>query len=270
MARSLPALDWPEGQAVAVCLTFDVDAEAPWLAEDPSYDRRLSTLSEGRYGVARALPRILALLARLEVAATFYVPGAIAARYPEAVESIASAGHEVGHHGHRHLRSHRIGPAEQRAEIEEGLDALDGILGRAPKGYRSPAWELTPETFALLLEYGFGHDSSCMGDDRPYVEEHGGREILELPVHWSLDDWPYFGWSVDRGGNLTAPADWLASWEDELESARAERRLVTYTMHPEVIGRGYRLRHLTTFIERACAAGDVWWATHEQVAARCR
>lgn len=266
MPRAVALPDWPDGHTAAVCLTFDLDAETPWLAEDRGYERRLSTLSEGRYGAVRALPRILGLLADLGIEATFYVPGGVADRHPRALESIAAAGHEIGHHGHRHLRSHHIGAAEQRAEIEEGLAALMRVLERAPTGYRSPAWELTPETLVLLHEHGFGHDSSCMGDDRPYIEEHEGVEILELPVHWSLDDWPYFGWSVERGGNLVAPSAWLESWAAELESAREERRLVTYTMHPEVIGRGYRFRALRTLMEQMTATGDVWFATHERVA----
>ncbi len=264
--RALTLPVWPDGHTVAVCLTFDLDAESPWLAQDLGYEERLSTLSEGRFGVVRALPRILALLARLRVEATFYVPGTVALRHPRAVESIVAAEHEVGHHGHRHLRSHEIGAAEQRAEVEDGLEALGRVLERAPSGYRSPAWELTPETFRILHEHGFGYDSSCMGDDRPYVEEHDGNGILELPVHWSLDDWPYFGWSVERGGILSAPSVWLECWAAELDSARAERRLVTYTMHPEVIGRGYRIRALETLVGRMRAEGDVWFATHRQVA----
>ena len=56
--------DWPDGADVAVSLTFDVDAESGWLSEGEAYARRLSTLSEARYGVTRGLPRILEILRR--------------------------------------------------------------------------------------------------------------------------------------------------------------------------------------------------------------
>lgn len=105
-----------------------------------------------------------------------------------------------------------------------------------------------------------------MGDDRPYFETLDGRRILELPVHWSLDDWPYYGWSVDAGGNLISPSAWYEGWLAEFESARAERRLVTYTMHPEVVGRGYRLLALERLIGAMSDRGRVWFATHGQVA----
>jgi peptidoglycan-N-acetylglucosamine deacetylase len=266
MARELPLPSWPGGAAAAISLTFDVDAESVWLAESPDYAGRLTTLSEARYGIVRGLPRLLDLLAGYGIPATFYVPGETAERYPTAVRAVAAAGHEVAHHGHRHLRSDRVDAAAQRDEIERGTAALGDLLGNAPAGYRSPSWELTPETFALLAEHGFLWDSSCMGDDRPYLEEYGGHALLELPVHWSLDDWPFYGWTVDAGGQLADPAVVGAVWAAELDSAVAERRSTTFTMHPEVIGRPHRLAGLRRLLD---AAGDrgVWFATHGEVAA---
>jgi peptidoglycan/xylan/chitin deacetylase (PgdA/CDA1 family) len=259
--------DWPTGAEVAVSLTFDVDAESGSLAHVADNARRLSTLSEARYGVVRGLPRLLAMLASVEVPATFYVPGDTAERHTEALRRVVSAGHEIGHHGHLHLRSDSISPAEQREEIVRGLAALTDRLGVTPRGYRSPSWELTPETFALLLEHGFEWDSSTMGDDRPYIERHDDLEILELPVHWSLDDWPHLHWKPGHGDGFTAPDAFLATWLAEFESALNERRHITYTMHPEVIGRGYRVGLLERLIAGMRERGQVWFATHGDVAA---
>jgi peptidoglycan/xylan/chitin deacetylase (PgdA/CDA1 family) len=249
-----------------VSLTFDVDAEAGFLGDGEQYARRLTTLSEGRFGVTRGLPRIIELLARHDIPATFFVPGHTAEQHPGAVRDLLAAGHEIGHHGYLHLRSDLVSPAQQRTEIERGLAALEAAGAPRPAGYRSPAWELTPETFSLLIEHGFGYDSSCMGDDRPYLESWDGAEILELPVHWSLDDWPRFGWSIDHGGNVAHPAELLASWHAEYCAARQERRHVVYTMHPEVIGRAYRLAQVEQLIELMAADGDVYFASLAQVA----
>lgn len=267
MARALELPQWPGGAQVAVSLTFDVDAESGWLGEGEEYARRLTTLSEGRFSVVRGVPRILELLAEFSITATFYVPGDTAERHTAAIEAIVAAGHEIGHHGHMHLRSDRIDADAQRVEIERALAALDRTLGVRPEGYRSASWEITPETFALLFEHGFTYDSSCMGDDRPYVEEQDGRSILELPVHWSLDDWPYFAWLIDSGGNVNNARDFQQVWQDEFESARHDRRHVTFTMHPEVIGRGYRIAALRRFLETISGGGDVWFAPHREVAA---
>lgn len=261
---------WPGGAAVAVSWTFDLDAEAGWLGVGPQYARRLSTLSEGRFGAVRGTPRLLDLLARHDLRATFFVPGETAQRHPDVIRSIVDGGHEVAHHGHRHLRSDRATLAEQRAEIVDGLAALAAAGVPRPVGYRSTSWELTPETFDLLLEHGFGYDSSCMGDDRPYWEQWGGRRILELPVHWSLDDWPRFGWSIDNGGNATDPAELYRSWLAEFELARADRRHVTFTMHPEVIGRGQRYVELARLVEEITGRDGVWTAPLAEVAAHVR
>jgi peptidoglycan/xylan/chitin deacetylase (PgdA/CDA1 family) len=262
--------DWPGGAQVAVSWTFDLDAESGWLGVGPQYGRRLSTLSEGRYGAVRGTPRILEALGRHDIRATFFIPGHTAELHPDTVRSIVDAGHEVAHHGHMHLRSDKASAVEQRAEIEQGLDALAQAGAGRPVGYRSTSWELTPETFDLLVEHGFAYDSSCMGDDRPYWESWGGRRILELPVHWSLDDWPRYGWSIDNGGNAADPVELYSSWLAEFELAQAERRHITFTMHPEVIGRGQRFVQWQRLVEAIADTGAVWHAALADVATHVR
>lgn len=124
-----------------------------------------------------------------------------------------------------------------------------------PRGYRSPAWEMTPETFDLLKEFDFTYDPSRMGDDRPYVETWERGSILKLPLHWSLDDWPRFGYSIGGGGNVADPAEMFASWSEEYRNARDERRHLVLTIHPEVIGRAYRLAHIEWLLEAIACDG---------------
>ena len=261
--------DWPGGAEVAVALTFDVDGEAPWLGEGPQYSRRLTTLSQGRFGPTRGLVRVLDLLASRGIPATFYIPGHTADHHQDAVTAIIAGGHEIGHHGYLHLSSEGLDAAGQRAELEQGLDAL-GRHGIRPIGYRSPGWEIMPETLSMLAELGFSYDASMMADDRPYWEASGAQPLLELPGHWSLCDWPYFGWTPYHGGLLADPAAVERIWLAEYESASDEHRVVTYTMHPEAIGRGYALRMLDRVITAMGEHGRPWFATHAQIAALAR
>lgn len=263
--NEIPLPSWPGGAEVAVTLSFDVDAEAGWLGMGEAYARRLTTLSEGRFGVTRGLPRILRLLQDEQIPATFYVPGDTARRHRDALSGLRSQGHEIGHHGFLHLRSDTLDADAQRRELVQGIEALQECLGVDPRGYRSPSWELTPETLGMLVELGFGYDSSCMGDDRPYYETHGQARMLELPVHWSLDDWPHFAWQGGTGGLLAPPAQVMEVWFTEFESAVRDHRHVTFTMHPEVIGRGYRMTALRTLITRMRDRAQVWFATHADV-----
>lgn len=257
---------WPGDAEVAVALTFDVDGEAPWLGDGPQNERRLTLLSQGRFGPVRGLGRVLDLLTELDIRATFYVPGHTADHHPEAMTAILAGGHEVAHHGYLHLGTEDLDTDGQRGELEAGLAAL-GRHGVRPAGYRSPGWELTPETLALLAGLGFSYDSSLMADDRPYWETSGTEPLLELPGHWSLCDWPYFGWTPYDGGLLADPGRVERIWLEEYESARQEHRAITYTMHPEAIGRGYLLRMLRRVITSMLDRGRPWFATHAQIAA---
>src|SRR5262245_58615552 len=223
-------------------------------------------LSQGRFGPERGLGRVLDLLAAFGIPGTFYVPGHTVDHHPEAIEAIAAAGHEFGHHGYLHLGSEGLDEAGQRAELERGLAAFERH-GIRPVGARSPGWELMPETLAMLPVLGFSYDSSLMADDRPYWATTGSEPVLELPGHWSLCDWPYFGYTPYHGGLLADPAAVERIWLEEFESARAEHRLVTYTMHPEAIGRGYMIRMLDRVITAMLERGRPWFATHGQIAA---
>ena len=127
---------------------------------------------------------------------------------------------------------------------------------------------MTPTTFQLLCERNFAYDSSMMGDDRPYLEHYADRSILELPVHWSLDDWPFFAWSEYLGGGqITSPRQWAVDWYREYEAAKTESRPVTYTMHPEVTGRPTRMIALRELLLRIAGDREVIFLTHSELAA---
>jgi peptidoglycan-N-acetylglucosamine deacetylase len=257
------APDWLGRHDVAVSLTFDVDADVGF--DWRGFAGKLTSRSEARYGAVRGLGRILDLLREKGVAATFYVPGEVVDLHPDLITRVLDDGHEIGHHGYAHLFTDQASESGQRDELERGLDAIHRHLGVRPRGFRSPGWELTPYTLRLLVEAGFAYDSSCMGDDRPYVESCGDASILELPVHWSLDDWPFFGFTRDAGGPMASTAAVQAMWLDEFRSARQERRHVTYTLHPEVMGRGHRVLMLGRLIDAMRAEGEVWFARHVDV-----
>jgi peptidoglycan/xylan/chitin deacetylase (PgdA/CDA1 family) len=241
----------------AASITIDVDGEAGLPDGGRAYGERLSSRSERLYGLRRGLPRVLDALAGAGLRATFYVPGVVAIRHEDEIRGIAAAGHELGHHGHTHRRPDLLSAAEQRAELEHGLAALGQFVDGPVRGYRAPGWELTGVTLAALPELGFTYDSSMMGDDRPYRVDGG---LVELPVHWTLDDAPYFGdAAVD-------PAGLDATWAAELERAAAEQRHITFTLHPEILGRPHRIGVLQRLIDRLQQRGAAH-LTHAEAAA---
>jgi peptidoglycan-N-acetylglucosamine deacetylase len=216
------SLRLPPGKDVAVCLTFDLDGDGghgPLGIED-----RLAWASDRRYGAVRGASRILQALSDRGLAATFYVPGETALLHRGLLREIADAGHAIGHHGHAHLSPSDLSEDGQREELERGLTALSEVVGRRPIGYRSPNWQITPFTLELLVEHGFAYDSSCMGDDRPYYEHGDGASILELPVHWSLGDFPYLGFNPGTVKSLVGAGEMFQIFFEEYLSARRENR----------------------------------------------
>jgi peptidoglycan-N-acetylglucosamine deacetylase len=251
---------WPPGTRAGFALTFDVDAESAILAVDPAYARRLTTMSHQAYGPKVGVPRILRMLERQDLRATFFVPGLTADRYPQTVEDIAAAGHEVGHHGYSHVPLHHLSEGEERREIERALAGLERILGQPPVGFRAPWWELNDRTPGLLAEYGFRFDSSMMDDDRPYLLATDHGTLAELPVHWMLDDWEQYAFLPEPnvGSVIESPAKVLDLWTSELEALSADGGLFIHTSHPFLSGRASRVATLERLAEHAEALGGLW------------
>lgn len=246
-------------------VSFDFDAEEVWIGEDPANAHKPGTLSQGTYGAKVAVPLLLDLLRRVEITASFFVPGRVAERYPQRVEEILAAGHEVGHHGYTHTSPLSLTPEQEEAELVRGREILVS-LGADVRGYRSPSWELSPVTLSLLEGHGFAYSSNLMDDIRPY--RHAGHDIVELPVHWTLDDAPHF-WFDLRSWSKTirSSAEVRTIWQEEVEGIAALGGLAMLTMHPQIIGRLGRVRMLESFLLWAREQPGVRIATAAEVAA---
>ncbi|MDP8901858.1 MAG: polysaccharide deacetylase [Actinomycetota bacterium] len=246
------------GKAAAVSLTFDVDAESPILAEGRRYADHAMVMTHQAYGPRVGVPRILDLLAGYSLTATFFVPGLTAERYPDTLGRILEAGHEVGHHSYSHRKPVALTEDEERADFERALAVLER-LGVRPQGHRSALWAATWRSPALVAEYGLLYDSTLMDDDRPYVLETGKGEIVELPPHWSLDDWEQYAYlpEPDIGGIIEAPEKVLSMWKAELDAMRLYGCLFMLTCHPFLSGRPSRVENLRRLIEHALTSGDV-------------
>ncbi|HYZ29640.1 MAG TPA: polysaccharide deacetylase [Thermoleophilaceae bacterium] len=260
--------EWPNGARAACAITFDVDAESAILAIDRRYATRASTMSHQAYGPKVGVPRLMKVLERANVRATFFVPGFTAGRYPDTVRRIVDAGHEVGWHNDLHEPPYTLSETEERAILERGAEVLEPLTGRRPRGYRAPWWELNERTPELLAGAGFAYDSSLMDDDVPYRLSTSAGSLIELPVHWSLDDWEQYAFlpEPDIGSQIELPSKVLELWTAELDAMRDEGCLLVITMHPFLSGRPSRAAMVAEFLGRIRERGDVWHATAGEIA----
>jgi peptidoglycan-N-acetylglucosamine deacetylase len=272
-SASPPApISWPAGFSAAACLTFDMDAESAVLSTDLSSVSRMSPMSHQSYGPLVGVPRILALLARYEIRATFFVPGYSAHRYPQIVRSIAEAGHEIAHHSYFHENTVGMDAATEAAMLDLGLAALRDVAGVRPVGYRAPLWEMNYHTPRLLADRGFRYDSSLMDSDHPYVLAVGDgtapSSLVEVPVSWGLDDWEQYAFlpGLIGSGVIESPAKALESWTLELEAMHRLGAAFVLCCHPFLSGRPARAEALERLIQRMKSLPGLWIAKVGEVA----
>jgi peptidoglycan/xylan/chitin deacetylase (PgdA/CDA1 family) len=263
--RSLLPAAWPNGAQVAVAITFDVDNETPIYRLEPAI------LSLGEYGATTGLPRLLSLLERHQIPATFFVPGMIQLLHPETVPQILQSGrHEVGLHGWVHERAPDLrGREEEAGLIARAIAVLtEACGGRRPTGYRAPNNALSQHTLELLEAEGVLYDSSLSARDEPHELLLRGKvgKLIELPLSWENDDWLFFHHDEFYQGTMPLPDAVLEAYKSDFDVAYSERTLFNLVLHPHVIGRRSRAAMLDKLISYIKSKNNVWFATLGEIA----
>jgi peptidoglycan-N-acetylglucosamine deacetylase len=265
-----------------VCLTFDLDNASAAIARDMTSP---TMISRGDFGMV-ATARLLKLLRKYDIASTWFIPGHTIESYPASVQAVFDAGHEIGNHGWTHRIPVTLGREEEERELARGNECIKKLTGEYAKGYRSPAWDLSPHSIELLLKHGFLYDSSLMGHDYlPYqardkdvvslhepIRYGPDTQLIEMPISWSLDDYPVFEYmrlpNIIQAGLMNAElvgANWLADFT--YMTKHEQWGVLTYTFHPHVIGRGHRLMMLEWLIEKLRDCGATFLAMEQAAAA---
>ena len=260
-----------------VCLTFDHDNVSAQISRNMITP---TAISRGDFGIP-SVQRILALLTAQRVPTTWFIPGHTIESYPSCVAAVHAAGHEIGNHGWTHRVPSTLGAEGEEQELVRANAAIERLTGRLPRGYRSPAWDLSPHSVDLLIKHGFVYDSSMMGHDYiPYQARNGDRitllepmefgqdtKLVEMPISWSLDDHPHFEYTRSDAGILPGNMNARLVFENFINDYRYMRKhydwgVITYTFHPHVVGRGHRMLMLEHMIE-TLRAEDATFVTME-------
>lgn len=212
------------------------------------------------------MPRILKMLDRQRIPATFFMTGVDAMLHPEMVSGILKGGrHEIGVHGWIHEFPPRLaGEAEEERLLDQAIAYLTKVGGKPPVGYRAPSWAFSPYTLGIIRRKGFLYDSSLQALDEPYEIVANGENtgLVELAIDWTLTETPYLG----RDGHMPNPRLLYELYQGEFDGAYREGTLFVLTLHPFISGHRAPMEHLDRFVAYMKSKPGVWFATCEQVA----
>ena len=198
-------------------ISFDVDNDTISIARNA--EPSIGAMSQGEYGARVGLGRVVDLMDRHEIPASFFIPAVSLVLRPEMVDVIQASGrHEFAVHGWIHELNSELDAETERDLIIRATNYLEQVTGSRPVGYRAPSWNFSPNTLDIIRGLGFLYDSSLMADDRPYELMQNGEPtgMVELPVEWILDDAPLMN---PRGSSYTPPRELLQVYIDEFDKA---------------------------------------------------
>jgi peptidoglycan/xylan/chitin deacetylase (PgdA/CDA1 family) len=262
VGRKLTPKVWPNRSRVAVCLSFDTDTEAPLLRDGTTSP---TSLSAAAYGAEAGTPRILAMLDRHRIPATFFMTAVDAMLHPDMLAAILKSGrHEVGVHGWIHELTTRLPEGEEERLLDRAIEYLTRVTGSKPVGYRAPSWAFSASTLDLLQKKGFLYDSSLQALDEPYKIMSRGKNtgLVELAIDWTLTETPFLG----QNGRMPSPELLYQLYKDEFDGAYDEGTMFVLTLHPYLSGHRAPMRHLDRFVTYMKSKPGVWFATAADIA----
>jgi len=272
----------------------DLDAVAGWLGSYGGEDSP-DDISRGLCAGEVGTPRLLELFRRHDLRTTWFVPGHSIETFPEQIDAIVAAGHEVGVHGYSHENPIAMSREQETEVLDKCIALVEEVTGRRPTGYVAPWWEFSRVTNELLLERGIKYDHSLMHRDfEPYYVRVGdswtpidyaapsahdwmkplvrGDEtnLVEIPANWYLDDLPpmMFIKASPNSHGFVNPRHLEEMWRDQFDWVYREQDygVVTFTVHPDVSGRPQVLLMLERLIAHVNGHEGVRWATFDEIA----
>jgi len=271
---------WPGGARLALSIVVNVEEGAELNIEDGDQGpepvdelgitlkkpvRNFGNESNYAYGINEGAPRVLGLLARYGVPATFTAAAVALERAPQVAAGIISGGHEVCAHGYRW--AHQLGMTEEqeREFIRKATSSIEQTTGTRPVGWLS-RYLHTAATRRLLAEEGYFYHMDDYSRDEPFMDRAMQPPMVVLP--YALDSNDIKMWNAP---SLT-PRDWLAyaidSFDWLLAESESRPRMMSLGVHLRVIGRPGRIGALEKFLQHARSRGgqQVWTARRRDIA----
>jgi allantoinase len=277
--RHVPQIEWPGSARIAVSLVVNYEEGAEYSTLDgdahhetnsevpspvPSGDRDLFNESFFEYGSRVGVWRLLTLLQRYDVHATFFCCALALERNPEVARALTPLGHEVGGHGYRWEEYHLQDRETEREAIANTVASLARTTGARPVGWFTRYGPSLHTRELVAAEGGFLYDSAAMNDDLPYYVPVQGTPWLVLPYSMETNDARFW-----RGG-LVSVSDFSEYLTDTFDCLYAEGathpKMMSVGLHCRIAGRPARSRAVERFLQYTRTFPGVWFARRDEIA----
>ena len=276
--RNPPRAEWPNGARVAVSLSvaYEEGSEYSLLDGDPHREptgeivspvpmaqRDLVNESMFEYGSRVGVWRVLDLLDRQEVRATFFCCGLALERNPEVGPEITRRGHDICGHGYRWVEAFKMDREAEREDIRKTVEVIHRVAGQRPLGWHNRYANSLNTRELVVEEGGFLYDSNAYNDDIPYFVSINDGSWLVVPYSFDTND----ARSYRAGGSV---ADYSQSMVDTLdrlyEEGEVSPKMMSVGIHCRISGRPGRSEALERFMQYAKGFPGVWFARRSDIA----
>ncbi|HEX8756462.1 MAG TPA: polysaccharide deacetylase family protein [Steroidobacteraceae bacterium] len=274
-------VDWPNGARIALSIVVNVEegSEMTVARGDRGMEpvdelgihvkspiRNHGNESNYLYGIKAGAPRIVELLRRYGVTASWTVAAMSLETYPELAHAIADLGHEPVSHGWRWVHQFKMSEAEEAEFIDRAVQSIEKSTGTRPYGWLS-RYLHTDRTRRLLIERGFEYHMDDYSGDIPFWDRQTvpGKPIVVVPYQLDTNDMKMW---TDPSLTPRAWLDYARQCFDQLyrEGESGNPKMMSLGLHLRIIGRPGRIWALEEFLRHATGRGGVWIASRREIA----
>ncbi len=278
---SPPDPRWPGGArlAVQIVLNYEEGGENCVLHGDPASEaflseivgadaregvRHMSMESLYEYGSRVGVWRLKDLFDRYKIPITVFAVGMAVERYPEPVQALYAAGHEICSHGYRWIDYQNVSETTEREHMQKSIRIIEEAVGERPLGWYTG--RSSPNTRALVVEEGgFLYDADDYSDELPFWNHQHGKPHLVIPYTLDANDMRF---ATPQGFNSgTQFLQYLKDSFDVLYAQGADSpRMMSVGLHCRISGRPGRYAALEAFLRYARSHDDVWFCRRVDIA----
>jgi len=274
-------IDWPDGAKLALSIVVNVEegSEMTVARGDRGMEpvdelgvhvkapiRNYGNESNYLYGIKAGAPRIVKLLKRYDIMASWTVAAMSLENHPEIAAVIAELGHEPVSHGWRWVHQFRMDEATEREFIAKAVSSIEKTTGTRPCGWLS-RYLHTDNTRRLLIEAGFQYHMDDYSGDIPYWDRNTvpGAPIVIMPYQLDTNDMKMW---TDPALTPVQWLDYAVRCFDQLyaEGEQGNPKMMSLGLHLRIIGRPGRIWALEEFFRHVRSKRDVWVTTRQAIA----